>query len=150
MQGISRTDHDLWDAGDVAGHLLLPGGVFAFLAERRQELFPDGFTAGLFPSRTCRPPLPAGLVGSVLVLRELHDLPDPQAADALKYDLRWKIACGRPLLQAGFDPSALVYWRKPIAAAGRPPGVRRGRGGDRADRDPAREAEALRRLDGGR
>jgi hypothetical protein len=120
MQGISRTDHDLWDAGDVAGHLLPPGSVFAFLAEHRHELFPDSFTADLFPSRTGRPSLPADLVGSVLVLKELHDLSDPQTADALKYDLRWKIACGRSLLQTGFDPSTLVYWRKRIAASDRP------------------------------
>ena len=120
MQGISRTDHDLWDAGDVAGHLLPPGSVFAFLAEHRRELFPDEFTADLFPSRTGRPSLPADLVGSVLVLKELHDLSDPQTADALKYDLRWKIACGRSLLQTSFDPSTLVYWRKRIAASERP------------------------------
>ena len=120
MQGISRTDHDFWDAGAVAGHLLPPGSVFAFLAEHRQELFPDEFTADLFPSRTGRPSLPADLVGSVLVLKELHDLSDPQTADALKYDLRWKIACGRSLLQTSFDPSTLVYWRKRIAASDRP------------------------------
>jgi IS5 family transposase len=120
MQGISRTERDLWDAGDVAGHLLPPGSVFAFLAEHRQELFPDSFTADLFPSRTGRPSLPADLVGSVLVLKELHDLSDPQTADALKYDLRWKIACGRSLLQTSFDPSTLVYWRKRIAASDRP------------------------------
>lgn len=120
MQGISRSDHDLWDAGDVAGHLLPEGSVFAFLAEHRKELFPDSFTADLFPSRTGRPSLPADLVGSVLVLKELHDLSDPQTADALKYDLRWKIACGRSLTDTSFHPSALVYWRKRIAASGRP------------------------------
>jgi IS5 family transposase len=120
MQGISRTDHDLWDAGDVAGHLLPEGSVFAFLAEHRRELFPDSFTADLFASRTGRPSLPADLAGSVLVLKELHDLSDPQTADALKYDLRWKIACGRPLLETSFDPSTLVYWRKRIAASDRP------------------------------
>jgi IS5 family transposase len=120
MQGISRTDHDLWDAGDVAGHLLPEGSVFAFLAGHRRELFPDEFTADLFPSRTGRPSLPADLVGSVLVLKELYDLSDPQTADALKYDLRWKVACGRSLLETSFDPSTLVYWRKRIAASGRP------------------------------
>jgi Transposase domain (DUF772) len=97
-----------------------PGSVFAFLAEHRGELFPDSFTADLFPSRTGRPSLPADLVGSVLVLKELHDLSDAQTADALKYDLRWKVACGRSLLQVSFDPSTLVYWRKRIAASERP------------------------------
>src|SRR5271165_7187930 len=120
MQGMTRLDRDLWDAGDVTGHLVPPGSVFAFLAEHRTELFPDSFTADLFPSRTGRPSLPADLVGSVLVLKELYDLSDAQTADALKFDIRWKVACGRSLLQMSFDPSALVYWRKRIAASERP------------------------------
>src|SRR5271165_4170120 len=120
MQGKSRLDRELLDAGEMAGHLVPPGSVFAFLAEHRRELFGDSFTADLFPSRTGRPSLPADLVGSVLVLKELFDLSDTQTADALKFDLRWKVACGRSLLQLSFDPSTLVYWRKRIAASGRP------------------------------
>ncbi len=77
-------------------------------------------TADLFPSRTGRPSLPADLVGSVLVLKELYDLSDPQTADALKFDIRWKVACGRSLTQVSFDPSALVYWRKRIAEPASP------------------------------
>src|ERR1035441_5410029 len=120
MQGMTRLDRDLWDAGEITGHLVPPGSVFAFLAEHRTELFPGSFTADLFPSRTGRPSLPADLVGSVLVLKELYDLPDAQAADALKSGLRWKVACGRSLLQVSFDPSALVHWRKRIAKSERP------------------------------
>ena len=120
MQGRSRLERDLWDAGEVTGHLVPPGSVFAFLAEHRRELFPDEFTADLFPSRTGRPSLPADLVGSVLVLKELYDLSDSQTADALRFDLRWKVACGRSLLQVSFDPSALVYWRRRIAKSDRP------------------------------
>jgi hypothetical protein len=120
MQGQSRMDRELLDAGEMAGHLVPPGSVFAFLAEHRRELFPDSFTADLFPSRTGRPSLPADLVGSVLVLKELHDLSDAQIADALKFDIRWKVACGRSLTQMSFDPSTLVYWRRRIAASDRP------------------------------
>jgi Transposase DDE domain/Transposase domain (DUF772) len=117
MQGQSRVDRELLDAGEIAGHLVPPGGVFAFLAEYRRELFPDSFTADLFPSRTGRPSLPADLVGAVLVLKELHDLSDAQTAEALKFDIRWKVACGRSLTQMSFDPSVLVYWRRRIAAS---------------------------------
>ena len=113
-------DRELWDAGEIAGGLVPAGSVFAFLAGHRTELFPDEFTADLFPSRTGRPSLPADLVGSVLVLKELYDLSDTQTADALAFDIRWKVACGRSLTQAGFDPSTLVYWRKRIAASKRP------------------------------
>src|SRR6266705_6763451 len=108
MQGRSRLDRELLDAEMIAGHLVPPGSVFAFLAQHRRDLFPDSFTADLFPSRTGRPSLPADLVGSVLVLKELYDLSDPQTADALAFDIRWKVACGRSLTQAGFDPSTLA------------------------------------------
>jgi len=120
MQGRSRLDRELLDAGELAGHLVPEGSVFAFLAEHRGELFPDSFTADLFSSRTGRPSLPADLVGSVLVLQALYDLSDGQAADAVKFDIRWKVACGRSLTQMSFDPSTLVYWRKRIAKSGRP------------------------------
>ena len=32
MQGQSRMDRELLDAGEMAGHLVPPGSVFAFLA----------------------------------------------------------------------------------------------------------------------
>jgi hypothetical protein len=82
MQGKSRMNRELLDTGEMAGHLVPPGSVLAFLAEHRRELFPDSFTADLFPSRTGRPSLPADLVGSVLVLKELFDLSDPQTPEA--------------------------------------------------------------------
>ena len=56
-------DRELLDAGEIAGHLVPAGSVFAFLAEHRRQLFPDSFTADLFPSRTGRPSLPADLAG---------------------------------------------------------------------------------------
>ena len=108
------------DAGEVAGHLVPAGSVFAFLAEHRRELFPDSFAADLFPSRTGRPSRPADLAGSVLVLQALFDLSEGQAADAVRYDIGWKVACGRSLTQMSFDPPALVYWRKRIAKSDRP------------------------------
>jgi Transposase domain (DUF772) len=120
MQGRSRLDRELLDAEMIAGHLVPPGSVFAFLAEHRGELFPDSFTADLFPSATGRPSLPADLAGSVLALQALHDLPDGQAADALRFDIRWKVACGRSLTQVSFDPSTLVYWRRRISKSDRP------------------------------
>ena len=119
-----REDHgrtgNCWTPAPWPGAWCRPGSVFAFLAEHRAELFPDSFTADLFGSRTGRPSLSADLVGSVLVLQALHDLSDGQAADALKFDIRWKVACGRSLTQMSFDPSTLVYWRRRIAKSDRP------------------------------
>ncbi|MBV8995651.1 MAG: IS1182 family transposase [Pseudonocardiales bacterium] len=120
MQGQTRTERELLDARVMVGDLVPAGSVFAFLAERRHELFPDSFIADLFPSRRGRPSLPADPVGSVLVGKELFDLSDAQTAEALRFDIRWKVACGRSLTQTSFDPSTLVYWRRRIAASQRP------------------------------
>ncbi len=120
MQGTSRMDRELFDAAEIVGDLVPAGSVFAFLAQHRGALFDDAFIADLFPSKTGRPSLPADLVGSVLVLKELYGLSDPQTAEALKFDIRWKVACGRSLTQMSFDPSTLVYWRRRIAASQRP------------------------------
>src|SRR6266566_2283238 len=117
MQGTTRMDRELWDAGEIVGGLVPAGSLFAFLAEHRGELFDDGFIADLFPSKTGRPSLPADLVGSVLLLKELYGLSDPQTAEALKFDIRWEVACGRSLTQLSFDPSTLVHWRKRSAAS---------------------------------
>ena len=120
MQGVARSDRELWDAEAVAGGLVPAGSVFAFLAAHRGALFDDSFTADLFGSETGRPSLPADLVGSVLVLKELYALSDRQTADAVTFDIRWKVACGRSLTAGSFDPTTLVYWRKRIAASDRP------------------------------
>jgi hypothetical protein len=94
--------------------------VFAFLAEHRHEVFPQELFADLFPSSTGRPSLPAEIAASVLVLQTLHDLSDREAVQAVRCDLRWKVACGLPLDHEGFHPSTLTYWRRRLAASTRP------------------------------
>lgn len=120
MQGRSRNQRDLLDVESVAGHLLPAGSVFAFLAEHRQRLFPDGMFADLFSSNRGRPSIPADVVASVIVLQTLHGLTDREAADAVTFDLRWKAACGVAIDAGSFHPSTLTYWRRRLAASERP------------------------------
>jgi len=120
MQGRERMDRQLLDAGALAGHLVPPGSMFAFLAAHRGGLFGDGDFADLFPSGKGRPSVPASVMASVMVLQVLHDYSDAEAAEAARCDLRWKAACGFPLDHGGFDPSTLVYWRRRLAKSRRP------------------------------
>src|SRR6266702_1892518 len=124
MQGISRADRDLWDAREVTGHLVAPGSVFAFLAEHRGELFPDSFTADLFPSRTGRPSLPADLVGSVLARNRV-----PARARSRGRARGWRFtaipptAAGRPApptAMPGTTPSSSRSRCSPPCPAGSP------------------------------
>ena len=91
----------------VAGHLLPPGSVFAFLAEHRQRLFPAEMFEDLFPSGRGRPSVPPDVVAAVIVLQTLHGLSDREAAEAVTFDLRWKAACG-VAVDAGGVPSVDV------------------------------------------
>lgn len=119
MQGVEPAERELWDAAQVVGHLVSAGSMFGFLAEHRGEVFPDEDYADLFAT-TGRPSLPATRMAAVLTLQALHALSDRECAEAVRCDLRWKVACGLSLLDEGFDPSSLTYWRKRIAMSKRP------------------------------
>ena len=120
MQGREDAQRGYLDVEALAGELLAPGSVFAFLAKHRGRLFPDSMMEDLFPSRRGRPSVPAPVIGSVLVLQALQGLSDRETAEALTYDLRWKAACGYGLTDAAFHPSTLTYWRRRLAGSGNP------------------------------
>jgi len=121
MQGFERAGGELPDAAALAGHLVPAGGMFAFLAAHRAEVFPDAGYADLFAAPGVgRPSLPATRMAAVLALQVLHDFSDRETAEAVRFDVRWKVAIGAPLADAGFDPSSLVYWRNRIARSQRP------------------------------
>jgi DDE family transposase/transposase-like protein DUF772 len=121
MQGFERPDRQLLDAAALAGHLVPAGSMFAFLAAHRAEVFPDGDYADLFaPAGVGRASVPATQMAAVMTLQALHDYSDRETAEAVRFDVRWKVAIGAPLDDAGSGPSTLVYWRRRIAKSKRP------------------------------
>ena len=121
MQGFEPEDRKLLDAAAVAGHLVAENSMFAFLAAHRAEVFCDAGYADLFaPPGLGRPSIPATQMAAVLTLQVLHDYSDRETAEAVRFDVRWKVAIGAALDDAGFDPSTLVYWRNRIARSQRP------------------------------
>ena len=120
MQGEADLQRQWLDVESVAGHLLPPGSVFALLAARRGVLFPAEMFADLFASGKGRPSLPAESAAAVIVLQSLLGLSDREAAEAVRFDLRWKAACGFALDSAGFHPTTLTLWRRRLAASERP------------------------------
>src|SRR2546421_4001751 len=120
MQGVERTDRELLDAAGLVGHLVPEGGMFAFLAAYRRDLFPDKDFADLFPSGRGRRSMPGSVAASILTLQTLLDLSDAETAEAARCDLRWKVATGMALDHKGFHPSTLTYWRQRLARSTRP------------------------------
>ncbi len=122
MDQFSGSGHDreLWDAETVCGHLVPKGSVFAFLADHRSDLFPEAMFADMFPAAGGRPSVPADVMAAAIVLQKLHGLSDRDTVDAVRCDLRWKIACGLALTDNGFHSTTLLYWRRRLAASARP------------------------------
>jgi Transposase DDE domain/Transposase domain (DUF772) len=120
VQGRADPQRELLDVESVAGHLLPEGGVFAFLAGHRHELFPQELFDDLFAAGRGRPSVPVEVVASVIVLQTLHGLSDREATEALTFDLRWKAACGLAVTDPGFHPTTLTYWRRRLSRSQRP------------------------------
>src|ERR1700689_2030410 len=103
MQGFERMDRQLPDVAAPAGHLIPAGSMFAFLAGYRAEVFPDADYADLFaPPGFGRPSVPATQMAAVLALQALCDYSDRETAEAARFDVRWKVAIGMSLADAGF------------------------------------------------
>jgi IS5 family transposase len=124
VQGKSDPNPELLDAGALCRQLVPDGSVYAFLADHRTELFPDEDFADLFPSGTGRPSVPAAVMASAMVLKELEGLSDRQAADALRCDIRWKVATGLPLDHPGVHFTVFTYWRTRMDRSSRPERIR--------------------------
>ena len=120
MQGSSDPNRTLLDAAALVGHLVPAGTVYAFLAEHRQRLFPDDMFADLFGSGRGRPSVPADVIATVLVLQSLEGLSDREALQAVRTDLRWKVAAGLTLDDEGFHPTVLTLWRNKLRRSDRP------------------------------
>jgi hypothetical protein len=110
----------LWDTAALVGHLVPAGSVYAFLAEHRRQIFPDGMFADLFPSGRGRPSIAGDVIACLLVLQTLEDKSDSEAITALRCDLRWKVACGLPIDHEGFHPTVLTVWRNRLRVSDRP------------------------------
>ncbi|MFQ5554964.1 MAG: IS1182 family transposase [Acidimicrobiia bacterium] len=120
MQGTESQNLELLDAGALVRHLVDDESVYAFLADHRTEVFPDELFGDLFPSGRGRPSTPASVMASAMVLKELEDLSDREAADALRTDLKWKVACGLALDDEGVHYTVFTYWRQRLAKSQSP------------------------------
>lgn len=124
MLGKSDPNVELLDAAALCRQLVPESSVYAFLADHRKELFPDELFEDLFLSGRGRPSLPGELIACAMILKELEGLSDRQAADALRCDIRWKVATGLPLDHPGVHYTVFTYWRTRLNHSKRPERIR--------------------------
>ena len=118
MQGVEGPGRELWDAGEVVGHLVAAGSMFGFLAEHRADVFPDETYADLFaPPGVGRPSLPATRMAAVLTCRRCTACRtgDSRGGAVVICDGRSR---GVVMLERG-RPSSLVYGRADRDSSGR-------------------------------
>jgi IS5 family transposase len=124
MLGKSDPKAELLDAGALCRQLVPEGSVYAFLADHRRELFPDVLFEDLFPSGRGRPSVPGDVIAPAMVLQALEGLSDRQASDALRCDIRWKVATGLALDHPGVHYTVFTYWRTRLGRSDRPERIR--------------------------
>jgi IS5 family transposase len=117
---MNDLNRELLDAGALCRQLVPEGSVYALLADHRSELFPDELFEDLFPSSRGRPSVPADVMASAMILKELEGLSDRHAAEALRCDIRWKVACGLALDDEGVHYTVFTYWRQRLKRSQNP------------------------------
>lgn len=93
--------------------------VYKVLWQHSHRLFPDEAFADLF-SQCGRASVPPRIVAVVMVLQRLEGLSDREAVERLRYDLRWKYACGLEFDYEGFAHTVLVDMRARLRGSEHP------------------------------
>lgn len=120
MQGTSDPNLEILDAAAFCRHLVEKGSVAEFLADHRQQVFPDEMFVDLFPSGRGRPSVPADVIATVMVLQALEGLSDRDAIRQLRTNIAWKVAAGLPLDDEAFHPTVLTLWRNKLRVSEQP------------------------------
>ena len=118
--GTSETQDDLFrSVQEVCEKSLGPRSVFRLLAEQGHLLFPDAMFADLYSTRGRRSIAPR-VMATVMVLQRFEGLSDSEAVDRLRFDLRYKWACGLAYDAPSFDSTLLVDMRARLRASAAP------------------------------
>jgi len=93
------------------------GNLYLTLREKLGPIFDDEDFIGLFP-KDGQPGLPPWRLALVTVLQFRENLPDRQAAEAVRARIDWKYLLGLELTDAGFDFSVLSEFRARLLQGG--------------------------------
>ena len=101
------------------GDLLPADSIYSLLAEHGHRIVRDEDFAECYADRTARPSIPPSMLAKVLLLAYRDGLSDERAMEALRFDLRWKVALDLPVDHPGFHSTSLVRFRARLLLHGR-------------------------------
>ena len=118
MLGRRNPQRSLFEA-DVWPHRVARDSLYGRMGAVRGVLFKDDDLAEMYCPDNGRRSLPPSLLCGVLLLQFHDGVGDEEAIERMRYDLRWKVALGLALDDAGFDPTSLVVFRKRLLKHGK-------------------------------
>lgn len=118
LRAADRAQQGFFDASICTG-ILPEDSVYALLAEHGERIVRDEDFADCYCADRGRPSIPPSLLSKVLLLAYREGLSDERAMDALRFDLRWKVALDLPLDHAGFHATSLVRFRARLLLHGK-------------------------------
>ena len=99
--------------------LLPEGSFYSLLAEHGERIVRDEDFADCYSGSQGRPSIPPSLLAKVLLLAYREGLSDERAMDAVRFDLRWKVALDLPVDHPGFHATSLVRFRARLLLHGK-------------------------------
>src|SRR3954447_24272611 len=106
------------DAAEIA-RPLPAGSFFALLAEHGDRIVRDADFAECYSASRGRPSIPPSLLAKVMLLQYRTGLSDEAAMEAVRWDLRWKIALGLAVDHDGWHPTSLTKFRARLLLHGK-------------------------------
>src|SRR5689334_19133054 len=95
------------------------GSFYALLAEHGDRIVCDEDFAACYSAGRGRPSIPPSQLARVMLLQHRTGLSDEAAMEAVKWDLRWKIALGLAIDHDGWHPTSLVKFRARLLLHGK-------------------------------
>src|SRR3954447_874044 len=118
MLAGSDRQQGFFDAAWCAG-LLAENSIYSLLAEHGDWIVRDADFAECYSARWGRPSIAPSLLAKVLLLAYRNGLSDRRAMEALRFDLRWKVALDLPIDHPGFHHTSLVKFRARLLLHGK-------------------------------
>lgn len=110
MLGVADRQQGFFDAAWCVD-LLPDASIYRLLADHGERIVRDEDFASCYSVCQGRPSIAPSVLAKVLLLAYRDGLSDERAMEAVRFDLRWKVALGLPVDHPGFHSTSLVRFR---------------------------------------
>jgi transposase len=118
MLSVADRQRGFFDAAWCSA-LLPEDSIYALLAQHGERIVSDEDFVDCYSECHGRPSIPPSVLAKVLLLAYRDGLSDERAMEAVRFDLRWKIALDLPIDHPGFHSTSLVRFRARLLLHGK-------------------------------